>query len=58
MESFTQTSDKIYDRHDYRLFFSDGKCITFDNWYDVHNAWFKAPEGLLSHIEVLDKKTL
>lgn len=56
METFKQTSDGLYDRHDYKLVFSDGKHLIFDNYEDVQILWFQTPWQFLSHIEVLDKK--
>lgn len=56
METFTCTSDKLYDRHNYKLVLSDGNSIVFDNYEDVQNIWMKSPPESLSHVEVLDKK--
>jgi hypothetical protein len=55
-EYFKQTSDKPYDRHDYKVVFEDGKEIIFDNYEDVQLTWFQNGGHFLSHIEVLDKK--
>jgi hypothetical protein len=56
METFKQTSDDPYDRHDYKLVFSDGKTLVFDNYEDLQLVWFQSPWQFLSHVEVLDKK--
>jgi hypothetical protein len=56
LETFKQTSDVPYDRHDYKLIFEDGKEVIFDNYEDVQLFWFQRGGNFLSHIEVLDKK--
>ena len=53
---FKQTSDEPYLRHDYRVYFANGKSIIFDNYEEVQLAWFQHGGYFLSHIEVLDKK--
>ena len=55
-KNFTQTSDLPYNRHDYKLFFKNGKIIEFDNWEDAQVYWFQwASTGQLDLFEVLDK---
>lgn len=57
LKIFTQTSDLLYDRHDYKLFLKNGKPILFDNWEDAKYYWFeKVSLGNLDYFEVLDKK--
>jgi hypothetical protein len=56
LRTFTQTSDALYDKHDYCLISNDKKSVIFDNYYDVQQVWRSMPEGILSHVEVLDKK--
>lgn len=53
---FTQTSDDLYDRHTYRVQFSNGKCIIFDDYEQVRGLWFQYEKKLLKVVEVLDKK--
>ena len=53
---FTQTSDKPYDRHNYRVIDSQGKFVIVDSWEEAHQIWWNTPSQFLSHIEVLDKK--
>jgi hypothetical protein len=55
-QTFKQTCDKPYDRHDYKLVYGDGKEVIFDNYEDVQLIWFQNGGNFLSHIEVLDKK--
>ena len=57
IKNFTQTSDLPYNRHDYKLFFKNGKVIEFDNWEDAQVYWFQwASTDQLDRFEVLDKK--
>ena len=55
-ETFKQTSDKPYLRHHYKLVYSNGQAVVFDNYADVQAAWFQTPSEFVSHIEVLDVK--
>jgi hypothetical protein len=55
-QSFTQTSHKPYDRHDYKIVYDDGKEVIFDNYEDAQLLWWNCSGNFLSHIEVLDKK--
>ena len=56
---FTNTSDLLYDKHDYKLFKTNGKSIVFDNWEDAKAYWFQNVSfGNLNYFEVLDKETL
>ncbi len=51
---FSQTSDVPYDRHHYRLVYSNDQSVTFDNYEQAQNEWFNTPQMFKSHIEVLD----
>jgi len=53
-ETFKQTSDKLYDRHHYKLVYSNGQEITYDNYQDVYESWWNTASEFLSHVEVLD----
>ena len=53
-ETFKQTCDKPYDRHHYKLFYSNGQSIVLEDYLDVQAHWFQTPEQFLSHVEVLD----
>ena len=55
-QTFKQTSDEPYIRHHYKLVYSNGQAIVFDNYADVQAAWFQTPSEFVSHIEVLDVK--
>jgi len=57
MKTFKQTSDELYDRHNYKLTYSNDQSVIFDNYEDLRRAWFETPEQFRGHVEVLDKKT-
>ena len=50
---FTETSDKLYDRHTYKVVEKSGKSIDVDNWMEVREMWWNR-KVFLSHIEVID----
>lgn len=52
---FTQTSDKPYIRHKYKLIYSDSTFDYFDYYEDLKLVWFQTPSIFLSHVEVIDK---
>jgi len=56
IESFKLHCEQPYLRHDYKLVFTNGKSIVFDNYEDVQRTWFQSPNQFLSHVEVLDHK--
>ena len=56
LEWFAQTSDELYDRHQYRFVYSNDQSTVFDSWEQVQSEWFTTPTLFKSHIEVLDKK--
>jgi hypothetical protein len=53
-EIFKQTSDEPYDRHNYKLVYSNGQEVFFEHYIDVQAAWWNTPSDFVSHIEVLD----
>lgn len=55
-ETFTQTSDEPYLRHDYKVHFKNKKPKLFDNYEDVQRTWFQTPNQFLDYVEVLDSK--
>lgn len=57
LQWFEQTSDEPYNRHDYKLVYVNGNHKVFDNHEDFMATWFQTANMLLSHGEVLDKKT-
>lgn len=55
-ETFKQTCDKPYNRHDYKVVYNDGTHQVFDNYEEAQLLWWNRSGNFLSHIEVLDKK--
>ena len=53
-EFFEQTSDKPYDRHNYKIVYTTGESKVVESWEEVNIEWFTRP--FLSCVEVLDKK--
>ena len=51
---FTQSSDGIYDRHQYKIVSNNGQSIVVDNWETVRSIWWD--NKFLSHVDVLDIK--
>ena len=56
-EWFAQTSDEPYDRHDYKVTFSNGETRIFDSYDKVMEVWFSTPPLFKSHVDVLDTKS-
>ena len=52
---FECTSDKLYDKHNYKVVLVDGSNQVLDNYHDVWVLWSQIPDQYLSHVEVLDK---
>lgn len=53
---FSQTCDKSYNRHDYKLVYTNGNADVYDDYMDLQAAWFQTANRFLSHVEILDKK--
>ena len=53
---FTVTCSKSYERHNYRIVFSNGQSELYQYWDLVFARWFETPKQFLSHIEVVDNK--
>ena len=56
LQWFEQTSDEPYNRHDYKLVYTNGNTDVYDNYMDLQAVWFQRANRFLSHVEVLDKK--
>jgi hypothetical protein len=57
MNAFTQTCNKLYDRHLYKFVYANGEYKIFDNYMDVQLEWMQAPFDMLGIIEILDKSS-
>jgi len=54
---FTQTSDEPYNKHNYKLFFTTGKSVTFDDYESLLQFWFQYGfKDQMDYVEILDKK--
>lgn len=51
---YTQTSNKPYDRHHYKVVASNGDTIKVEAYDQTQAIWFQK-NPFLSHIEILDK---
>jgi hypothetical protein len=56
LETFAQTSNEPYIRHDYKVHYTNKKPEIFDNYEDVQRTWFQTTNQFLDYVEVLDKK--
>ena len=58
MKTFKQTSDKEYDRHNYRVKFDNGEAVTFPDYLSMQEYWWTkiSPWGNKRNavVEVLD----
>lgn len=41
LNNFSQTSDLLYERHDYEVVLKSGKNVFFDNWEDTLGYWWQ-----------------
>lgn len=57
-QTFTCTSDALYDRHTYEIVLKNGKNRFFDHWEEVQRYWFENSciPDFLDVIIVKDKK--
>jgi len=53
-KTFTQTCHKPYDRHHYKMVYSNNQSVVVDSWEKVRTLWWETPSNFTSHIEVLD----
>ena len=54
---FTESSDKPYDRHQYKVVSRTGESIIVDDYMLAQEIWWNRGRGkYISHIDVLDKK--
>lgn len=53
---FTQTCDKPYDRHHYKVVFKDGRKVVYcESWEQAQATWFQwSGMRVLDHIEVCE----
>lgn len=53
---FTCTSADHYDRHRYRINYTTGDSVEFDDFESMNAHWFQSLPHILKNVEVLDKK--
>ena len=51
---FQQTSDKSYDRHNYKIVYKD-RSIVVESWEEVQEHWWNNRSFVRPVIEVIDK---
>jgi len=56
MAFFEQTCNKLYDRHQYRITFSDGREQLFDDYETMRNFWFAHCRMITMTVSVEDVK--
>ena len=50
-------SKGLYDRHEYILYFKDGRSIRFEDYEYMRSFWMAhAAQKVFSHVEVVDPK--
>lgn len=56
MKTFTCTSDKLYDRHSYRLIWKDGSYTDYDNYEIMRYMWHEY-KHMAERVHVVDVTT-
>ena len=51
---FTESSSAPYDRHNYRVVYSNDQSVDVASWEEARALWFEAPPKFLKCVEVLD----
>ena len=54
LKHFTVTSDKIYDRHKYKVTFKNGKSVTFDDYDTMKYMWYRWQDDV-EKVDVIDE---
>lgn len=55
-KTFTQTSDKLYDKHQYKITLNTGKSLVLDSYEEMYDVWRQIPDEYDCIVEVIDKK--
>ena len=53
MKVFNQTSDELYDRHNYRLIWKDGSHTDYDNYEIMKYMWYQY-KHMAERVHVID----
>ena len=54
IKTFTQTSDKLYDRHFYQVEYPDGRAYTFEDYTMMRAWWFQQANTTGAKVTVMD----
>ena len=54
LKTFTQTSDKPYDRHFYVVSYPDGRTHTFEDYTMMRAWWFQQMDTTNATVTVMD----
>ena len=54
LKTFTQTSDKPYDRHFYVVSYPDGRAHTFEDYTMMRAWWFQQMDTKDAKVTVMD----
>ena len=54
LKTFTQTSDKPYDRHFYVVSYPDGRAYTFEDYTMMRAWWFQQANTTGAKVTVMD----
>ena len=53
-KTFTQTSDKLYDRHFYQVEYPDGRAYAFEDYTQMRAWWFQQMDTKDAKVTVMD----
>lgn len=54
IKTFTQTSDKLYDRHFYQVEYTDGRAFSFNDYTQMRAWWFQQMNITDAVVHVID----
>ena len=54
IKTFTQTSDKLYDRHFYQVEYPDGRAYSFQDYTQMRAWWFQQMDTTDAVVHVID----
>ncbi len=54
IKTFTQTSDKLYDRHFYQVEYTDGRAYSFQDYTQMRAWWFQQMNTTDAVVHVID----
>ena len=54
LKHFTVSSDKLYDKHKYKVYFKDGTSVIYEDYETMKYIWYQNREQV-DHVDVVDK---